>query len=140
MAKPKSFDPDLPDEEGELEYGDTWEDLSWRKPTSDFQRDLLKACGRKYYHTQAEAKRTKALEKNTIKYPLEYIEGWRKWAEKRNIAGLVITFDVLLKNIRHVDNLAKYKQKLKLTQLNTSDDDANERIMNERERKRKTDS
>lgn len=119
MAPISQFDPDEAHSYGDWDDPDLiWEDTKWKHPASDFQREILSVCGRKYFATKADRKKAESIENGMkpmknglVKYPKDYVEGWMKWAKEQNKFRTTIIFKVLASSIRNPDNLTKYYNK-----------------------------
>lgn len=101
----------------EWEYvDDPWEDFSWRNPASEQERTLLALCGRKYFKSEAQARKVHNIFRMTVqgerKYPDPYIQEIMEWVRKQNRGrnALVITLDAAISAIRNPDNLGRYMQ------------------------------
>lgn len=91
-------------------FGDN--DDSWKHPQTPFEKRIVAVTGRKYFKTQAQAKRVRAIEANKVKYPQEYLDKMFDWCEQRNKQRTVILLDALISAIRNPDNLSKYRSAL----------------------------
>lgn len=98
------------DEPRYVDDDDIWDERGWQYPDSDLQRALLEATKRTKFHTEAEYKRTKAIEENVDKYPRDFVEAKLEWARGMNVHVHKITLPTLIKVIRNPDNLASYRK------------------------------
>jgi hypothetical protein len=88
--------------------GDEFDDNSWRYPNTEFEKAVLKATGRKYYQTQVQAKRVRAIEAHADKYPEAYVKQILDWCKKKNHSRTVIVLNTLISTIRNPDNLSRF--------------------------------
>jgi hypothetical protein len=92
--------------------GDEFNDNSWRYPNTFFERTVLEITGRKYFKSEAQAKRVRAIAAHSLgdspKYPIDYLKQMIAWCQKKNYHRTVIVLDALISAIRNPDNLAKF--------------------------------
>lgn len=105
----------MDDEPRYVEAGEEFEETAWRNPADNFEKKILKVCGRKYFKSQAQANRLHNILNKEIqhvrKYPDAYVEYMLyQWAAKKNVRGIVITLDSFISGVRNPDNLTKWKK------------------------------
>ena len=102
----------MADEVTYVEFGDEFDDTSWKHPDTDFQTRFLKACGRKYYDTQVNARKVRTIEKKmsgkSPKYPHAFVEKIIVWAIGMNTPRITRSLKAVISAVRNPDNLAKF--------------------------------